>query len=377
MSHFTSRWMLFALPCLLLSSVVMSAQDVGETVLKRGHISEDLYLAGGRVDVLAEVNGDVIAAGGRVAIDSQVTGDVLAAGGSVTVHGSVNDDARLAGGEVIVNATVGDGVVAAGGNVLLAPGAKIGGDVMLSGGRVEIAGQVQGNVRMAGGQLLISGQIDGNVELTGRSIAIKPDAVIHGNLTYRSPEVADIDPQARIEGSVSHIKTTMPGAAEIAGGLAVAGVLLWVSIALTGIVLYLLFPQTTLFAARGAAANPWKAMGLGLALFAATPVLSVMLFATGLGWLLAWLLITAYTMLLLLGFLLGVLLLSDAAMHRFRHGHEASKFANSVAFIIMLLLIMLIALIPLLGWLVVFLFLLLGIGGIALQLYAIRRVEAV
>ena len=64
MSRFATHCMLLVLSCLLLSSAVMSAQDSGETVFKRGQISEDLYVAGGRVDVLAEVNGDVVAAGG-------------------------------------------------------------------------------------------------------------------------------------------------------------------------------------------------------------------------------------------------------------------------------------------------------------------------
>lgn len=375
MNRFAANCMLLALPCLLFSSVVKSDEDAGEAVVKRGQISEDLYVAGGRVDVFAEVNGDVVAAGGRVAIDSQVTGDVIAAGGTVTVRGRVNDDVRLAGGEVTINATVGDGAVAAGGNVLLAPGATVGGNVMLSGGRVELAGRVRRDVRIGSGQVVISGQIDGNVELVGRSIEIKPGAIIRGNLTYRSPEVADIDPEARIEGLVSHIATPMPGAVETAGGLAAGGFLLWISIALTGIVLYLLFPQTALSAARAAAAKPWMAMGLGLALFAATPVLGIILLVTGLGWLLAWLLMSVYAVLLLLGFLIGVLFLSDAAMRRVRRGREASKLGNSFAFALTLFVIMVVGLVPLLGWLLVFLLLLLGVGGTTLQLYSVRRVD--
>lgn len=365
--------MLLVLPCLLFSSAVISDQDVGETILKRGQISEDLYVAGGRVDILAEVVGDVIAAGGHVAIDSQVTGDVIAAGGSVTVHGSVNDDVRLAGGEVTINAAVGDGMVAAGGNVLLAPGATVGGDVMLSGGRVELAGKVRGDARIGGGQVVISGQVDGNVEIAGKSIAIKPGAIIRGNLTYRSPDAADIDSRAHIEGSVSHIDTPLPGTAEIASGLATAGLLLWISIALTGVVLYLLFQQAALSAVRVAATKPWMAMVLGLAVFAATPVLAIVLLATGVGWLLAWLLMTVYVTLLVLGFLIGVLFLSDTALRRVRPGREASKLGSSFAFILMLFAVMFVGLIPLLGWLMVFVLLLLGLGGTTLQLYGAVR----
>ena len=36
------------------------AQLVGEVVIKRGTVDDDLYIAGGQVDLYATVNGDVI-----------------------------------------------------------------------------------------------------------------------------------------------------------------------------------------------------------------------------------------------------------------------------------------------------------------------------
>lgn len=379
MNRLVVRCLLLVASCFLFSTPAMSEQDAGKTVqagktvLKRGQINEDLYVAGGRVDVFAEIDGDVIAAGGRVAVDSQVSGDVIAVGGSVTVHGNVYDDVRLAGGEVIINATVGDGAVAAGGDVLLAPKATVGGDAMLSGGRVELAGKVRGDVRIGGGRVVISGQIDGNVELVGRLVIIDPGAVIRGNLTYRSPKTAEIDSTARIEGSISHIAIPVPGTAEIAGGVASVGILLWLSIALSGIVIYLLFPKIAYAAVQNAAEQPWKAMGLGLALFAAIPVLAIVLFATGLGWLLAFLLLNIYALLLLLGFLVGVLFLSNAVLKRIRRDREMSKFVNGLAFALTLCAVMVVGLIPLLGWLLVFALLLLGTGSLTFCLYTIRR----
>lgn len=368
-----STYLLLGLACLLLISEANSEQTVGESVFTRGQISEDLYLAGGRVDVFAEVEGDVTCAGGRITIDGQVAGDVNVVGGSLTLLGSIQDDLRLAGGDVVINAAVGDGALAAGGNLLVSPEASIGGDAILGGGRVEVAGQVRGDLLAAGGEVVISGQVNGDLELAARSIKIKPGAVIQGNLTYRSPGPADIDPQAVIKGSVSHIDTPMPETADITGGLAVIGVLVWISIALTGLVLYLLFPQTSLSSARAAAAAPWKAAGLGLAIFSATPVLGTILFASLFGWLLAWLLMTSYGVLLLLGFFTGVLMLSDAIKRRIRPGREGSRLGNSFAFVLTLLLTTLFGMIPLLGWLLIFLLLWQGTGGIALQLYNGRR----
>lgn len=372
MNRLVVHCILLIILCMVFSTAARSDQEAGNSILKQGQINEDLYVAGRRVDVFAGIDGDVIAAGGRVAVDSQVTGDVIAAGGLVTVHGNVDDDVRLAGGEVIINANVGDGAVAAGGNVLLAPKATVGGNAMLGGGRVELAGTVRGDVRIGGGWIVISGQIDGNVELTGRYIVIKPDAIIRGNLTYRSPKAAEIDSAARIEGSVSHISIPMPGTAEIAGGLASAGILLWLSITLSGIALYSLFPQTANAAVHIAVEQPWQVMGLGLALFTATPVLAIVLFATGVGWLLAFLLLNIYALLLLSGFLVGVLFLSNAALKRIRHDRELSKFGSGLAFALTLFAVMVVGLIPFVGWLFVFVLLLLGVGALAFCLYGVR-----
>jgi hypothetical protein len=376
MNRYPAIRTLLAVSCLLFSTTGMTDQESGETVLKRGSFAEDVYIAGGRVDVLAEVDGDVLAVGGRVAIDSQVTGDVFAVGGSVTVHGSIDDDVRLGGGEVIINAKIGDDIVAAGGNVLLAPGANVGGDVMLSGGRVALTGRVRGDARIAGGLLMIAGQIDGDAELMGRSIEIGPNALILGTLTYHSPEPAEIHAQARIEGTITHIPTPLPSTAEIGRGLVVAAVLLWLSLALTGIALYLLFPQETLSVASTIAIEPWKALGLGLAVFAATPVVGVMLLSTGVGWILAWLVMTVYCLLLLFGFLCSILFLGSTTLRRIRHGQEPSKLGTSLAFMLALLGVMIVGLIPLLGWLLVFIALLFGVGGTTLLLYRARRAEA-
>ncbi len=80
-------WTLLVGLLLALHLCVVLAQGAGRAVIKRGVIADDLYVAGGKVDILAEVKGDVIAAGGRVSVGQLVEGDVMVASGSVTVTG--------------------------------------------------------------------------------------------------------------------------------------------------------------------------------------------------------------------------------------------------------------------------------------------------
>jgi len=347
----------------------------GETVLVRTPADGDLYAAGGRVDVLAGVNGDAVVAGGHVTIDGPVAGDVIAAGGSVSLRGAVGDDARLAGGEVIINADIGDGAVVAGGNLTLAPAARVGGDLMFGGGRIELAGQVQGDARLAGNEIAIDGQVGGNVELTGEKIRIGPNARIRGTLTYRSMKPAVIDPLAQIDGAVTRLPLPVHERPD-AVGVAVAAGLGWLGLGVTGIVLFLLLPRQALGVAAVMAAEPWKVLGLGLAMFAATPLVAILLLGTGLGALLAWMLLMVYALLLLTGFLNGVLFLARLVLNRVRKSTEPGKLAVSLTFLVMLLVVMLVALVPLLGFLVVLLLLVAGVGGITLQGYRAQQAGA-
>src|SRR3990167_2003973 len=86
--RFHSRSVILVVALILVSSTLY-ARVPDKAVVKRGEIKEDIYLAGGTVDVIAKVHGDVVAAGGQVTIDNEVTEDLTVAGGNVTVRARV------------------------------------------------------------------------------------------------------------------------------------------------------------------------------------------------------------------------------------------------------------------------------------------------
>ena len=125
----------FMLVTLFLASTCLSAhQQAGENLSISGVIDDDLYLAGGQVDLYATVEGDVVVAGGKLNLEGNVQADVIAAGGDLELRGTVADDARLAGGNIRVLAAVGDDLLVAGGRIQLGSMAEVGGAAWLSGG---------------------------------------------------------------------------------------------------------------------------------------------------------------------------------------------------------------------------------------------------
>ncbi|KPK47582.1 MAG: hypothetical protein AMS22_16440 [Thiotrichales bacterium SG8_50] len=186
----------------VLLTPLAAAQDVGETVVKRGLIKEDVYAAGENVTIDGEVLGDVVVAGGEVNINGKVSADVIAAGGQVQISADIGDDVRVAGGQLTVNASIGDDLIAAGGEVTVGPDTTVKGRTWLAGGDIEVAGRLGRELKVAGGSISISARVDGDVELMGDSIRVEAAADIRGDLVYRSDDEIYIDEKANITGSV-------------------------------------------------------------------------------------------------------------------------------------------------------------------------------
>lgn len=347
------------------------AHDMGEVVIKRGVVDDDLYLAGAQVDLYATVNGDAVIAGGQLNLEGDISADVIAAGGSISLRGSVADDARLAGGEIRVAGRIGDDLVAAGGRIHISPVASIGGRAWISGGELRIDGQVTEELHASGGRVVITGVVNGNVELWADEIVIEETAVISGNLHYKSSHEASIANGARIDGEVRHtlVETDMK---PVVASVVFAALAVLLSIIITAVVLYLLFPDFSLRVCQSLRNEPWLSLGVGLAVFAGVPLLSVILFSTALGVWLALILLAIYLVMLLAGYFIGALFVGNAGLDLLRK-NEVSKVLRAIALAIAIFALAVINLVPLLGSLVNWAVLLVGVGALSRQLYQVYR----
>ena len=346
---------------------LLFAQDVGERIVKHGTIDDDIYLAGGEVELLATVNGDVTVAGGQLHLYGDIEGDVTAAGGLLILRGPVKDDARLAGGNVRVLGSVGDDAIAAGGRVRLGPKARVGGRAWLAGGDIQVDGQIGQELRASGGRVSITGKVQGDVFVWAEHIEIGPDAVITGQLHSQGPYEARIADGARIDGEVHHTMVEVPVAPVVAGAVG-AGLVLLLSLIVAGVVLYLIFPRFAERATQSMRDEPWPCLGFGLAVFAGTPVLIVVLLVTAVGVWLALLLLAAYLILLFLGYVTGALFVGEAGL-RLMGKKQPGKAWRAIALAVAVVALMIVGLIPLLGCLIAWLLLLAGMGALTRQMY--------
>ena len=363
-SSLLGRAIVLAAPFLLFSTLPLRGQDVGREVVKRGTFSEDIYLAGGQVELDGEVAGDVVAAGGQITIGRRVTGDVLAAGGQLEIRGQLLDDVRVAGGRVSLLGDIADDAIAAGGQVHLDRRARVGGRAWLSGGDLEIAGHVEKELKAAGGDITLSGTVNGDVDLSGETIRITSTARIGRDLIYRSPSQAAIDPGAEISGDVTHVPTGDGVAGQLVSTLVMA-LGLWIA----GILLLVTFPGFSGRVVARVGSAPLPSLGVGLGLVIVTPVLVLIALVTLVGIPVGLALALLYALTLLAGYLAGALFLASLGRGLVQRAPEPPSRSQRIVWLIIALAALgLTGQIPILGPLVQIAVMLLGTGGLALQI---------
>src|SRR5262249_7259072 len=113
--------------------------------------------------------------------------------------------------------------------------------------------------------------------------------------------------------------------------------------------------------------RPWLALLIGFIVLACVPVAAVILLATVIGIPLALIVLLGYPILLLLGYQLTAIGIGDFAMQRLAAGRAQSPVWRAGAAAVAVLLIALLAKVPILGTLLAFLALLIGLGALVLQ----------
>lgn len=345
--------------------------------------ARNVYMAGGEVRPAQPIGGDLAAAGGRVVLEQPVGGDAALAGGSVEVRASVGDDLRIAGGSVSVDSRVGGQLLAVGADVTLRPGAAVSGSADLSAANVLVQGRIGAALRGRAQKIVVDGEVDGPVHLAAERVELGAGARLKGPLTYESPNDLVRAEAAVVQGPVVREmreggRARRPGPPSRAAGPGGPGVLIaYVALLACCSALLLLMPALTSGAAARLRASPWRSLGIGAASLFALPLAMLLLFITILGIPLGLALAAAYPVLLLGGFIVGVLGLTDAMAARLRRRHDPDTVdpahrpgLGQVA--LGLLGVVALGLVPVAGALLVLLLALAGLGAAILQLRARR-----
>lgn len=348
-------------------------------------LGPNVYMAGAQVRPAGPVGGDFAGMGGRVVVDHPVQGDAAVAGASVDVRAPVGDDVRAAGADVSIESAIGGELFASGGAVTLTRDASVGRGATLYGSSVRVDGRIEGPLRAGGQRIVIDGEVRGDARLDGGEIELGPRARIHGALRYASDSALSRAEGAVVTGPITreerarkpreHARVERSAQREwVAEGPGwMGGVLSYLALLACAAVLLLVLPGFSAQTADRVRASPGLALALGFGTLVAVPMLAIVLFVTVLGIPLAIAVLALYPVLLLAGFVIGVLWIARLLPGALRQPAPAAYARSLGWFALALAVVLLAGQVPWVGGLLVGVVGILGIGALVLEIYRRRQ----
>ncbi len=258
-----------------------------------------------------------------------------------------------------------DLIVITGGAVV--PAGQTAGDVVALDGPVRIAGRATGDVVAVSGPVRITGRVDGDVAAVSDRAFLAPTARVGGDLLYgdERPVVAQ---GARVDGS---IKDKNWADTLSSPGWGLAGPLAWwlavsISTLLVGALLLLLAPRMLAAAERSARGHLGAAVGWGVLVAIALPLVAILLLVTLVGIPLGAALLLALVPVMLVAYVTSAWIL----------GRRVVKERTWLALLAGWGILRVLALIPVAGFLVGLVATIVGLGSLVVALWHSRRPEA-
>ena len=304
-------------------------------------------------------------ANGNVPAGETVIGNLYLAGGNPTVNGDVQGDLYVAGGNVIVTGNIADDLVTAGGNI-------------------SVTGTVEGDLRAFGGSLFIDGVVNGEVIASGGEIKVGPNAQIRKDLVAAGGSVV-VDPSARVFGSTMIETDDSEYGEEIREAVKqpfdhflrlafwITQVFAVLSSLIIAAVFLGIFPGfVKKWNMRAFSKGQfWPSLGLGFLMLAVTPIAATLLMITGIGAPLGIIIIMLYVAYILLNMGMAGILFGEMLKKWFLHTKKIQPtWAWGLGGVVLLHLV---TLVPVVGWMVGFLFFLLSMGAMAATEWKIAR----
>jgi hypothetical protein len=335
-------------------------------------INKDFFTAGNNVHISGVVNGDAYAGGGTVSFDGVVNGDLLVGGGNVHITGKVNN-LRVAGGNVIIDGTVTGNITAVGGDIVIEKDSKIAGSLAAAGGNITVYSPIGKGITAAAGSLGVSSNVGGDVVAIGSKFNLSSGASVLGDLTYYSQNAPAIAPEATVSGKITHNlppkKQPNPNAQKAAAFFNTGWLIFnFLSSLVVGLIALLLGPKIIRQKGETILQKPWQSLGIGVLVAVLMPFIIFALVLTIIGIPIA---IGLFIFYLLLLFYIKIFISIAIGIKTFEIlGRKVNIYW---AFITGLIIYSLITVVPVLGWLVSLIGVLMGLGAYVITDYSLYQ----
>ena len=314
---------------IVLLPAIVSAQGstykFGTTIRinERDTISTNMISAGQFVDVFGYLDDDLFSGSRNLVMDGRIADDAIVAAQSVTLRGSVGDMLKAAGETIVIDGEISGDLFAAGNQIRVAANTVIRGNAALAGNEVIFeGGNINGWIRIAGNEITVNGTAGNYVELYGNKFTFGPNYNPASSTTITSSrEISRED----IENAPADLNIVVEKPRNTWGALLVS-VWFYISMLIIGILLILIFRETTGDLYRYATERYFRNTGIGLLLFLGIPIAIILLLILVLTIPLSIMITMLYGLALFMGFLLVALTVGTHTIRFFRTEETFSDY---------------------------------------------------
>lgn len=313
--------------------------------------------ANDNVEFNENVEGDSALAGNIVDVIGNIDGIGFIAGNTVNIDGSL-EYGFAAGNEVNIAGHIAKSLYLAGNTINFADNSSVGRDIKIVGQKINLAGKLERHVDVVGTKITMKSgtTVYGDVNLDANNIVVEDNVTIHGTLSYNENANATISDNTMIT-DIEKLATV-----EESNGIDANAVLSSiVNLVIVFLVISILLPQTI-----EKTSNLYKKpsfglyvrnIGAGILILICIPLIAMLLLLSNIGIALGLILAALYVIALYLayiysGFLVGEILLIKVLKLK------VNKYLSGIIGIIILKLL---TLIPILGTIIGFLAITLGL----------------
>jgi len=317
-------------------------QSSGNLSLSQGVSVNDNYFAfGNLINLNGNINGDLITAGNQLEINGEVDNNVFAAGSTVIVKGKVKRDVFIGAADVTIDKD-----------------AIIEGDLSVGANNLVVNGEIKGLVRAGVNTLNVNGKIGNGINASVENFMLGENANVSGDISYTSANGAKINSNSKITGKIEQKSISPKAQKESTSQKAGTMLISLLSALLVGVVLLSIMPKKSAEIYSLIKTKFWPSVGIGFLALIVIPIIVIALLVIFIGIPLALIslalyIFAIYATKIFVGLALGQLI-------------SGEKWAPIWAMTLGVFILSVIAMIPVLGGIISFAVVLVGLGAIAL-----------
>lgn len=179
----------------------VATYEGGFVQLKYGQVLDSMgFFAGTNINIEGDVEGTTFAAGQNIVVSGDINGDLFVAGQTINILGNVTGNIYVAGNGIVIDGASERDTFAAGQQIRLGSEAIIGRDLTIAGAMINLDGTVGRDLNGGAANISINGMVGRDAKLEVDTLNVSSDAVIGGDLNYRSEREGILESGSTVMG---------------------------------------------------------------------------------------------------------------------------------------------------------------------------------